>query len=240
MTSEQRVLERVRKLLATAEHPNTDPAEAEAMSEKAAELMARYAIDAALLDDIGVGATGPARRDVAVFGPYTMPKSVLLGNVAGPFGVRTIISVESESRRVCALVGFAADIDLVELLFTSLLLQASSAMLHASAGQDRVRSFRHAFLLGYAEVIGRRIREARTRAETDAQTAAPSGVSTDIVLRNRRAEVDKAVDDLFPHLRSMRPTVSSGGGLAAGRDAARRADLSRGDRTVGSGRRVLP
>src|SRR3954468_23643320 len=41
---DDRILDKVRKLLAKAEHPSTPPAEAEAMSEKAAELMARHAI----------------------------------------------------------------------------------------------------------------------------------------------------------------------------------------------------
>ena len=49
MTSDNPLLERVRKLLAKAEAGGVTPAEAEALTAKAAELMARYGIDRALL-----------------------------------------------------------------------------------------------------------------------------------------------------------------------------------------------
>jgi cytosine/adenosine deaminase-related metal-dependent hydrolase len=49
MTSDNPLLERVRKLLAKAEAQGATPAEAEALTAKAAELMARYGIDRALL-----------------------------------------------------------------------------------------------------------------------------------------------------------------------------------------------
>ena len=43
------LLDRVRKLLAKAEDESVTPAEAQALTAKAAELMARYGIDRALL-----------------------------------------------------------------------------------------------------------------------------------------------------------------------------------------------
>jgi len=49
MTSDNPLLERVRKLLAKAESAGTTPPEAEALTAKAAELMAKYGIDRALL-----------------------------------------------------------------------------------------------------------------------------------------------------------------------------------------------
>jgi hypothetical protein len=51
MTSENTLLERVRKLLAKAEAAGVTPAEAQAqaLTAKAAELMAKYGIDRALL-----------------------------------------------------------------------------------------------------------------------------------------------------------------------------------------------
>jgi hypothetical protein len=237
MTSpNDRVLERVRKLLARAEHPSTPPAEAEAMSEKAAELMARHAIDRALIEQSDGGRHTPQRKDVQVLAPYATPKSILLTNVAAPYRVRAIVGSDNHAGRECILVGFASDLAVVELLFTSLLLQASSAMVLASEGHQRVRAFRHAFLLGYADAVGRRIRAAQQRSEESAHSSA---TSTALVLADRKHEVDRAVTEMFPRLRSFRPSATSGGGVAAGRAAGSRADLTAGRRGVGGVRREL-
>jgi len=56
---EPNLLERVRKLLAKAEDDSVTPAEAEALTAKAAELMARYGIDRALLAAARPRPTGP-------------------------------------------------------------------------------------------------------------------------------------------------------------------------------------
>ena len=53
------LLDRVRKLLAKAEDDGVTPAEAEALTAKAAELMARYGIDRALLGALHPAATPP-------------------------------------------------------------------------------------------------------------------------------------------------------------------------------------
>ena len=47
--SDTSALERVRKLLAKAEDPACTPAEAAALNDKAAELIAKYGVDRALL-----------------------------------------------------------------------------------------------------------------------------------------------------------------------------------------------
>ena len=52
MTSDSAMLDRIRKLLAQAEDDAVTPAEAEAFTAKAAELMARYGIDREMLADI--------------------------------------------------------------------------------------------------------------------------------------------------------------------------------------------
>src|SRR6476661_7957339 len=87
MTNEA-ILERVRKLLAKAEHPGTPAAEAEAFSVKAAALIARYAIDEALLAERGPDAGAPVLRTLTVDAPYALAKSVLLSQVAGAHRVR--------------------------------------------------------------------------------------------------------------------------------------------------------
>ncbi|HVE62999.1 MAG TPA: DUF2786 domain-containing protein [Mycobacteriales bacterium] len=234
MTSPDRTLARIRALLAKAEHPSTPPPEAEAMSEKAAELMARYAIDQALVDAVSPTGAVPVGRHIAVPTPYAVPKVMLLAGVASAYRVRAVVTRDACGEgRTCTLVGFESDLALVELLFTSLLLQAGTAMRQASEGQRRVRAFRHAFLMGYAGAVTRRVTAAQQRT-VDADLSRGAGAtSAEVVLADRRDAVDRAVGEMFPRLGRLRTSVSEGGGLAAGHAAGARADLSSGARAIG-------
>ncbi|HET7531002.1 MAG TPA: DUF2786 domain-containing protein [Mycobacteriales bacterium] len=233
---DDRILERVRKLLARAEHPSTPPAEAEACSEKAAALMSRYLIDQAMLDAAATDTGAPIVRRIIVEAPYTMAKAVLLNRVARAFRVCVAIGEAHGAGRRCTLVGYAADLAVTELLFTSLLLQASSAMIAASQGHPRVKAFRRSFLMGYADAIGLRLRNVRQATEREAAADSPA---TAVVLVDRAAKVEAAFAAEFPHLRSLRTTVSSAGGLTAGHAAGARADLSAAQRRVGRRRGEL-
>ena len=232
---DQRVLDRVRKLLAKAEHPGTPVEEAQAFSAKASELMAAYAIDQALVEAAGPSDVTPIVREIEVDAPYAMPRAVLLDRVGRAHRVRTVIGPDAGSgRRRCTLVGFPVDLDIVEVLFTSLLLQASTAMLNASADLDRPKAFRRAFLLGYADVIGARLATVQRETDAVADRGRPGAA---LVLADRSDQVDALFDREFPNLRRMRMTTTSGGGLSAGRAAGARADLSATGARVGGERR---
>jgi cytosine/adenosine deaminase-related metal-dependent hydrolase len=69
MTNDNPLLDRVRKLLAKAEARGVTPAEAEALTAKAAELMARYGIDRALFAAQQPESDHPADRKVDVDNP---------------------------------------------------------------------------------------------------------------------------------------------------------------------------
>ncbi|MGY1623663.1 DUF2786 domain-containing protein [Geodermatophilus sp. SYSU D00965] len=223
--ADARLLRRIRSLLAKAESTEF-PEEAEALTAKAQELMARHAVDAALLDS---GRPGPARavvgtRRVHVDDPYVRAKVQLLGAVADANDVRL---VWYRSLAIANLVGIPSDLDAVELLFTSLLLQAGPALAAAERSAARgsaSRSFRRAFLLGYAGRIGERLRTSRERATSSA--AAEHGVDLLPVLRSRQEAVDEAFTELFPRVRTSRSRASMDpAGWYAGRAAADSADV---------------
>ena len=220
-----RVLRRIRALLAKAESTEF-PDEAESLTAKAQELMTRHAVDAALLDAGGAtpGRTAVDARRVHVDEPYVRAKMQLLGAVAKANGVRL---VWYQSLGIANLVGLGADLDAVELLFTSLLLQVGQALTAAERAAGRrsaSRSFRRAFLLGYAVRIGERLTTARERAT--AAAAAEQGADLLPVLRSRQVAVDDAFTELFPRVRSTRSRASmDAGGWYAGRAAADSADV---------------
>lgn len=222
-----RVLEKVRALLAKAES-TTFPEEAEALSAKAQELMARHAIDAAMVAaGAGTGAgDGPTGVRVPVDDPYAGAKSILLAEVAAANRCR---AVWSKGFGFSTVLGFESDLAFVDVLYTSLLVQATSAMVAAGSqvdrsGRSRTRSFRQAFLLAYASRIGHRLREAEAASRSAA--AAEYGEALLPVLADRTAAVKTAQAEAFPHLVSRSVTISNAAGWAAGAAAADLASLS--------------
>ncbi|CAN5204584.1 DUF2786 domain-containing protein [soil metagenome] len=224
-----RKLATVRGLLAKAESTTFDE-EAEALSAKAQQLISRYALER-LIDDAASGATGatgadiagPTARRVWLEPPYVGAKAQLVHVVALANACR---AVYSDPPGVCTVVGADADLDAVELLVTSLLVQAGSAMLRHgravdAAGTSRTRSFRQSFLMAFAMRIGERL------SETAEQVLHDSGHEAALlpVLRSREEAVEAAFEALVPNIRTKTSTVSNGAGWRAGQAAADRASL---------------
>jgi hypothetical protein len=226
---DEKVLGKVRALLAKAES-TTFPEEADALTSKAQELMARHAIDLAMLESSGSatgGPTGAMARRVYVEDPYFDAKSVLL-NVVAKANRCTTVSVPPLG--MVTVFGFAADLDVVELLFTSLLTQCTSAMIAAGSavdrnGTSRTKSFRRAFILSFAVRIGERLWEA-TKAATEDATAA-IGTSVLPVLAGRADQVLAHQREMFPSARTTKTSsFSNAAGWQAGRAAADKAALN--------------
>jgi len=226
------VLHKVRSLLAKAES-TTYPDEAEALTAKAQQLMDRHAIDRAVLADGAGGGGAPVGRTVAVEAPYVRPKFQLLSELARANRCRAVLDTRSD---VATVVGFPDDQATVELLYTSLLVQATASMLRGGrSARTRSRAYRQAFLLAFAGRIGQRLQEAA--AATVREAARDHGESLLPVLHRREVAVDDAVAEAFPRLRSMRVTASDPVGFAAGHAAADRARLG-GEEVAGRVRRL--
>jgi hypothetical protein len=235
MSSDDPILVKVRALLAQAES-TTFEAEADAFTAKAQELMARHAIDAALV----WGATERGERPVAIRlpldDPYADAKGTLLNVVAAASRCR---AVTHSSYGMCTVVGFAPDLVATELLFTSLLVQSATALQAegAAAGpgaRTRSRGFRSSFLLAYATRVGQRLRAVTADVESD--TATEVGDSLLPVLVAREVAVDEAVNEMFTSLRTIqRRGPSDGLGWARGTEAADRARLDVHDLPAATG-----
>lgn len=227
---DERLLDRVRALLAKAESTNF-PEEAETYTAKAQELMARYSIDHALLSD-GTGVREePLGRRVGIDNPYEAPKVILLDAVARSNRCRT---VWSKAFGFVTVLGFPSDADAVELLFTSLLVQATTAMVRAGSrrdayGRSSTRSFRQSFLVAYAQRIGERLNTATREATEQASQAMagrPGAQRLLPVLASREEAVDALADELFPDLADQSVAITNPEGWSHGRAAADRAHLN--------------
>lgn len=216
--ADARQLERIRALLAKAES-TTFPEEADALTAKAQELMTRYAIDQAMVADAAGGDRAPSVRRVAVDDPYAGPKSLLLSEIAAANRCR---SVFSQAFGFSTVFGFEPDLDGVELLFTSLLVQASAGMKARSE-----RAYRQSFLVAYATRIGKRLQEA---AESSTAAAAEElGSALAPVLLADDTAVEQACQAAFPRVVSKGFSANDYRGWAAGVAAADLADLSTRD-----------
>ncbi|MEU2351144.1 DUF2786 domain-containing protein [Modestobacter sp. NPDC049651] len=224
VVTDERALGRIRGLLAKAESTEFE-AEAESLTAKAQELMSRYAIDAAMLAGGGADWTAAeveARR-LHLTDPHSEAKAALVQAVAGVNGVRVVLV---PAFGIVTMVGMRSDVDLVELLVTSLLVQAGRGLGEATrSGGARARStaFRRGFLYAYAQRIEERLSEARDQARTEARAEYGSALAP--VLADRQAAVDRAVEDLFPQLRRRGGRTVDAAGWTAGRQAADAADL---------------
>lgn len=229
------VLRKVRALLAKAEDPAATPAEAEAFSAKAEALIAQYAIDLALLDSRKreENRGRPVTKQVPMEAPYKIPKMQLLAQIATAMDVRLVTT----GRKYGTLVGFESDLEAVDLLYTSLLLQMGNALREArqnsgKRGEDLV-AFSQSFIQGFASVVGQRLRETRKSA------VEATGEKAALALRDRSQVVDEALAEFFPYLKKGKASrITDYDGWARGGTEGRKADIG-GSRVDGGSRSAL-
>ncbi|MFD0204488.1 MULTISPECIES: DUF2786 domain-containing protein [Saccharothrix] len=207
-----KILNRVRGLLAKAES-TAFPDEAEALSAKAQELVTRYALERMPLD-----APTTTSRRLWLDKRYFDGKAQVVHVVAEANRCRAVVY----DLGFVALVGEELDLEIVELLSASLLVQATRAMVAAGekarkGDEERSAVFRKSFLLSYAHRIGERLRAANEVPEDDRLLP---------VLAERKKAVEEYFGAMFSRTVAKTTPVRSAAGWDAGRSAADRANLS--------------
>ena len=129
------LLDRVRKLLAKAEDEGCPPAEAEALTAKAAELMARYGIDRALLGALHPESDKPADRVFSLDNPWGDVKRHLLAGLAMALRCQCVQTRTADGTRL-HVFGYSSDLERADILFTSLLV---AAILLAASANARIQ-----------------------------------------------------------------------------------------------------
>ena len=195
------VLDQVRALLAQAEGTDVD-AEAEAFTVEAQERMARDRIDRAALVG-GAPANDVVGRRLGIDGPYADAKAALLAGICAAHGTRAVWTEHAGSSTV---FGFPAEVDAVEELFRSLLVQSTAALRREGAkkdrfGRSRTTRFRRAFLHAFARRVAgrsRQVADATLDADDRRTWLRP-------LLASRDAAVESAVAAAFPGMTSFGP-----------------------------------
>lgn len=218
-------LKRVRALLAKAESTGY-PEEADACMAKAQELMTRHCIDRALAEAGTSDEPQVELRRIWLDDPYLEAKALLLAKVAAANRCRAVVTPDLG---FSTMVGHGEDIEATELLFTSLLVQATKRITvlgheHGQGSRARKPSYRRSFLVSYATRIGTRLQEATRSATLAADQALDHRLLP--VLARREGHVDQAVEHIFGRLDQLEFSPTDLAGWAAGRAAADLADLA--------------
>ncbi|MCC6436495.1 MAG: DUF2786 domain-containing protein [Acidimicrobiales bacterium] len=215
-TSRDAVIRKIEALLAKAGSTGFQ-AEAEALAAKAQELMARY-----LIEHHELGAEDGAsmiRRTFTPTGAYAAERIRVLCGVAQANGVYAYWN-KGGGPPTAVLFGRADVIELVFATFALLDTQLVRQLSTVGAGRRDVRAFRHAFVLGFAAAIRRRLAEQVRTIEADSP-----GVG--LVLADALSEAERFFRQQEPdvRLRTVIPRLSSWEGVEAGRRSGATADL---------------
>ena len=224
------LLDRVRKLLAKAEAEGVTPHEAEALTAKAAELMARYGIDRARLGALHPETDRPADRVFDLDNPWAAVKAHLLSGLAGALRCQCVLLNRRTPGSRVHVFGYASDIERADILFTSLLVQMARGLAghEVPVAVSSAKAWRRSWMLGYASAVVARVRaaeqEAADAADAERGGAADGGPSTALVLADRAMTIRRKAQQAYPRTRQARVTYS-GNGYSAGYREGQQADI---------------
>src|SRR5579859_6504661 len=181
------LLDRVRKLLAKAEAEGVTAPEAEALTAKAAELMARYGIDRAMLAAARPDTDRPDSRIIDIDNPWAQVRAHLLAGLAGAMRCQCVILHTSRPGTRIHVFGYASDLERTDILYTSLLLQMAHGLAAARVppSASSPRAWRRSWLLGFVSAVTGRVRQAEERAASRSASEDTTGPSTALVLADR-------------------------------------------------------
>jgi hypothetical protein len=239
-------LGKIRALLDKAERTAEEfPDEAEALMAKAIELMERYRISEAMIADAAPLQDRGKLVEVSISvgsGPYANARITLANAIAQNNSV-VLLQTTGYRGKSIHLNGYETDVALTEMLYTSLLVQATRALDNPETLARKPQgvhgtAFKRAFLIGFADRIATRLREASTVAAGAYQG---TGRSVALVLADRSKDAQDFVFNRYGRLRSARPIapLASYTGAAAGADAADVADISTNRRVTKSDTKAL-
>lgn len=216
--------EKIRALLAKASNTPYEE-EAALFYEKAQQLMEKYAIDEeALWAGVHGASEKPIVETMTFKGDGASDKFSLITALALANRCQAWKEYSGDRSYVVKIAGYPSDIAFIQLMFTSLSLQMTTAMVFAmiEAG-DVSRGWKINFMEGYTSRIAARLREAQR-----ARQSANDSVGTGLVLAREKKVHDYLTKDLGMRFRNLSGPSRNRNPDAynAGKNAANNADLN--------------
>lgn len=217
MTETSGYEDRIVKLLKKAES-TLSPEEAEALTAKATQLMVKYGIDRARVEEMRRdGKTEPIIEGevIPLEGIYRVALRQLGAHVCFGLGTLRHVFYTRANKIGFVFIGYESDVRQAELLFRSLQLQAFVAMtrwwrdnldrpyLNASQAYQARRSF----LLGYGSGVRARLDRARRATLVEEKTS--RGTGAELVLARRADVVQSWVNERLGDVKNVNSRMKS-------------------------------
>lgn len=236
---DEKMLGKIEALLRKAERTNV-AAEADTFYAKAFELMEKYSISEAMLRHGKKDRAGVTTKTLVLNkSGYWKSNLTLIQCLARPNDVQILVTVPrgKGDKPIVHMIGFPEDISSLELLYTSMLIQNTRLRRQMmpkdiTVAADKYRWIK-SFIEGFAYRIEGRLAEMKRMAQQAAE--AQYGASNLLpVLASKSVVVKDELQRLFPRTKPLRASRAARDydGMAAGREAADRADI--GQKRVGS------
>ena len=236
-------VERIAKLLQKAE--TTTPKEAEALTQKAVELMQKYGITQAMLN---ARRTDDQERiemvHITLKGVYAMAYVSMMASIANAYGnVKTYYTQYKQSDVVLTITGFESDVAQLKILLASLQLQVvvaldtwwksdANALTRTAKPMEKFKA-RRTFIKSFGVGAAERIRRVRHTVVQEAERETPGA---ELALLDRAKAVEEFLKKQVPGLKTAKSREKSGGygASSAGYHAGQRANT--GDKQVSNQR----
>jgi hypothetical protein len=251
-TTKRRQKQKIRHLLALAEHPDTPDGERANAFARAGALMFKYEIEEA---DLHQGQNDQPVEDIVLYdhpvtgrGGHGRERAWALGNIAQGMGCETAYLSNDSSLRIrwVRIVGTVSTIENLEILLPTVLVQmggaaARAARTHAAklpswlAPHERTAetaTARRSFMRGFGRGIKEKLQQEHGDYADQLHTEAASGdsisASRELVLVTREPRVAAEFKRSFPRLKKPRkPKNSNSSAYHQGVKAGKEADLGR-------------
>lgn len=249
------MIEKIGKLLAKANSIAGTP-EADALTEKAFVLMAKYDIKATQITNT----TGEVKDELIVWdyeikGEFAIDQSTLFFDVTNGVGAKAlrfrklVPGTRQTYTYIMRVWGYESQTKRIKFLFEALLPQmlVGSASAAAIVTWEPKRSYRKTWMEGFGSAISGRLVRARQTAVKEAnEEQAGSGTSAELVLADKKAKAKNFFDEANTRtlgngrkVKNYRSTSRrlTGTGRTAGYQAGQKASF--GDNTISGGRLAL-
>lgn len=192
-----KAMRRIRAALELSWDESTTDGEREQARETAMRLMSLYGISHAHLVAEGKATDEIGTTKIELTDPYSYNKGQILAYVAKALRCKSVYTKQRGKRyEEMTIVGAESDRERVEMLYTSVLVQAYHGLGYISGNSaSATKVMRSTYLSAYGHRIGERLKEIER--STIAEDAASSGGGAEMVLVDRATLIDTHFDELF-------------------------------------------